>query len=60
MIVESKVVVEVKTARAIDPTQCAQLRNYLRASSLEVGLLLNFGPSAEFKRMLSTRRATGG
>jgi GxxExxY protein len=57
LIVESKVVVEVKSGRVIDPPQCAQLRNYLRASNLEVGLLLNFGQSAEFKRMISTRKA---
>jgi GxxExxY protein len=56
-IVESKVVVEVKTGLAIDPAHCAQPRNYLRASDLEVGLLLNFGHSAEFKRMISTRRS---
>lgn len=56
MIVESRVAVEVKTGRAIDPAHCAQLRNYLRASGQEVGLLLNFGHTAEFKRMISTRR----
>ena len=54
MIVEGKIVVEVKTGRLIDPAHVAQLRNYLRASKLQVGLLLNFGPSAELKRLIAT------
>ena len=54
MIVERKIVVEVKTGRLIDPAHVAQVRNYLRASELQVGLLLNFGPSAEFKRLVAT------
>ena len=54
LIVDRKVVVEVKTGRLIDPTHIAQVRNYLRVSKLQVGLLLNFGPSAEFKRLIAT------
>lgn len=57
LVVESKVVVEVKAGRAIDPFHTAQLLNYLRASRLEVGLLLNFGPSAQFKRVISSARS---
>lgn len=59
LVVESKVVVEVKAARWIDPAHCAQLLNYLRTSSLEVGLLLNFGKSAQFKRIVSTVKRRG-
>lgn len=59
LVVESKVVVEVKAGRAIDPFHTAQLLNYLRASRLEVGLLLNFGPSARFKRVVSSARSPG-
>jgi GxxExxY protein len=44
LVVEGKVVVEVKAGRTIDPAHESQLLNYLRASGLEVGLLLNFGP----------------
>ena len=55
LIVDDKVIVEVKCARALDPTHSAQLLNYLRASGLEVGLVLNFGHSAEIKRVVSTR-----
>ena len=54
IVVERKVVVEVKTGRLIDPAHIAQVRNYLRVSKLTVGLLLNFGPSAEFKRLIAT------
>ena len=55
LIVESKVVVETKAARSLDPVHRAQLLNYLRASGLEVGLLLNFGPTAQFKRVILGR-----
>ena len=54
IIVERKVVVEEKTGRLIDPVHIAQVRNYLRVSKLKVGLLLNFGPSADFKRLVAT------
>ena len=62
IIVESKIVVEVKTGKAISPIHEEQLRNYLRASSLPVGLLMNFGPKAQVKRMIwtpSTQRKIG-
>jgi GxxExxY protein len=55
LVVDQTVVVEVKTARAIDPAHRAQLINYLKASPFELGLLLNFGPSAQFKRIVSTK-----
>jgi GxxExxY protein len=51
VLVES-VVLELKSARALDGSHYAQLLNYLRATPIEVGLLLNFGPRAEFKRLL--------
>ncbi len=50
--VENLVSLEIKAARAIDPAHEAQLLNYLRATEIEVGLLLNFGPKPEFKRMV--------
>jgi GxxExxY protein len=51
LVIEDRVVVEVKAARTIDPVHEAQLINYLRASGFEVGLLLNFGPKATFRRL---------
>ena len=50
VLVERKVAVELKAVRVIDPSHEAQLLNYLRATNLEVGLLLNFGPKAELRR----------
>ncbi|HEY2413253.1 MAG TPA: GxxExxY protein [Pirellulaceae bacterium] len=50
--VENFVILELKAGRAIDPAHEAQLLNYLRATEVEVGLLLNFGPKPEFKRMV--------
>ena len=55
MVVESRIVVEIKAGRCIIPQHPAQLLNYLRASRLKVGLLLNFGDTAEFKRVVWTR-----
>jgi GxxExxY protein len=52
MIVESRVLLELKSMRAPDPRFEAQLLNYLRATRLEVGLLLYFNPKASFKRLV--------
>lgn len=52
MLVENCVLLELKTARALDSAHEAQLLNYLRATDIEVGLLLNFGLKPEFKRMI--------
>ena len=51
-MVENAVIVELKTATAISPAHEAQLINYLRATEFEVGLLLNFGQTAEYKRKI--------
>jgi len=50
MIVESVVLLEFKAGDRLDPNAEPQLLNYLRATSLEVGLILHFGPKASFKR----------
>lgn len=47
-------IVEVKACDAIHPAHQAQLLNYLKATRFEVGLLLNFGSSPEFRRKLFT------
>jgi GxxExxY protein len=54
LVVERVVLVEVKSAHRLESWHDAQLMNYLRASELEVGLLLNFGPKAEVKRRVYT------
>lgn len=43
IIVENKVIIELKAEAAICPQHEAQLVNYLKATDIEVGLLLNFG-----------------
>lgn len=50
MMINSCVIVEVKAAEAICEEHEAQLTNYLRATDIEVGLLLNFGRKAGVKR----------
>ena len=52
LLVEKCVLLELKAARALDSSHQAQLLNYLRATGIEVGLLLNFGPKPEFKRLV--------
>jgi GxxExxY protein len=50
LAVENAVIVELKAAQGIAPEHEAQLINYLKATDLEVGLLLNFGPRPEVRR----------
>jgi GxxExxY protein len=50
-VVEDKVVVEIKSTFELHKRAGRQLRNYLRATDLEVGLLLHFGPEAKFYRL---------
>ena len=52
MLVESCVLLELKAVRRLDSSHEAQLLNYLRATDIEVGLLLNFGLKPEFKRLI--------
>jgi GxxExxY protein len=51
LFVEGKVLVELKAVKAIAPEHQAQIINYLNATGIEVGLLINFGnPKLEYKR----------
>ena|SRR5688572_8285755 len=52
MLVEEVILLELKVARCLDRSHYAQLLNYLRATDIEVGLLLNFGLKPEFKRLI--------
>ncbi|MBK5272525.1 MAG: GxxExxY protein [Bacteroidia bacterium] len=54
IIIESLVIIEVKTAEHIAKEHEFQLINYLKATELEVGLLLNFGEKPEFRRKIFT------
>jgi len=50
ILVDDKVIVEIKAAKNLVVENEAQLLNYLKATNIEVGLLLNFGPKPEVKR----------
>jgi GxxExxY protein len=50
MLVDGKVIVEIKAGHSLAPEHEAQLLNYLKATDAEVGLLLNFGPKPQVKR----------
>jgi len=55
VLVEQKIAVEVKATELLSRTASRQLLNYLRASHLDVGLLLHFGPEPRFHRVASPR-----
>jgi GxxExxY protein len=50
MLVDGKVIVEIKAGKYLAPEHEAQLLNYLKATEAEVGLLVNFGPKPQVKR----------
>lgn len=51
IIVEESVLVELKAVKALAPEHLAQVMNYLKATGIEVGLLINFGsPKLEYRR----------
>jgi GxxExxY protein len=60
MIVERKIVVETKALRTLPEDVEDQVFNYLRATTLEVGLLLNYGPRPKVKRYLCTNDRKAG
>ncbi len=52
LIVKDVVLLELKAARTLESAHEAQLLHYLRATEIEVGLLLNFGLRPQFRRHL--------
>ena len=52
ILVDNKVIVEIKASRRLVNENEAQLLNYLKATEIEVGLLLNFGAKPEVKRKI--------
>ncbi len=54
IIVEDKVILELKAAEGIVEEHECQLINYLKATDMEIGLLLNFGKKPEIRRKIFT------
>jgi GxxExxY protein len=52
MIVDEKLIVEAKSTELLHKSAGRQVYNYLRATNLEVGLLLHFGPEPNFMRLI--------
>jgi len=50
ILVDNKVIAEIKASKRLVEENEAQLLNYLKATDIEVGLLLNFGTEPEVKR----------
>ncbi len=50
IVVEERIIIELKAAESLCLEHEAQLLNYLKATSMEVGLLFNFGLKPEFRR----------
>jgi len=50
LLVGGRVIVELKAARELTKAHEVQLVNYLVATGVDTGLLINFGPSVEVKR----------
>ncbi|HBI00754.1 MAG TPA: GxxExxY protein, partial [Flavobacterium sp.] len=54
LLIEDKVIVELKATEFLMDIHTAQIINYLKATPIEVGMLLNFGEEPEFKRVIYT------
>ena len=52
LLIDDLIIVELKAAEGICENHEAQLINYLKATMIEIGLLLNFGKKPEFKRKI--------
>jgi GxxExxY protein len=56
IIIENKIIIEIKAAETLCEAHECQLINYLKATELEVGLLLNFGKEPQFKRKIFQKK----
>ena len=57
LIVENKVIIELKAAETLIEEHELQLINYLKATDIEVGLLLNFGKNPEIRRKIFSNKS---
>lgn len=56
MVVDNALIIEIKSGERLPPTARQQLFSYLRATDLEVGLLLHFGREPKFSRVICENR----
>lgn len=56
LVVENRVILEIKAAEAMHDAFVAQLQNYLRATTCEIGFVFNFGKKPEFERRFFSNR----
>tara|TARA_R110002050_G_scaffold104106_1_gene213463 strand:- start:1099 stop:1479 length:381 start_codon:yes stop_codon:yes gene_type:complete len=54
IILESRIVLELKTSSKLQAAHEFQVLNYLKATELEIGMLFNFGVKPDFKRLIFT------
>src|SRR5947209_4623737 len=59
LLVNDLVLLELKTAERIIPAYESQLVNYLRSTILEIGLILNFGPKPQIRRLIFENTRNG-
>ena len=59
LVINDVVLLELKAAEKLVEQHAAQLLNYLKATNIEVGLVLNFGPTAEFRRKVYDNERKG-
>lgn len=52
IIIDNKVILELKAVELLTKIHEVQLVNYLKATKFEIGLLINFGPKIEIKRKI--------
>ena len=52
MVIDGKLVVEVKSTEYLHLGSRRQLLSYLKGTNLEIGLLLHFGPEPKFHRLI--------
>ena len=60
LVVDNVVVVELKSTEVLHPSDRRQLLNCLKATPLEVGLLVHFGPSPKFYRLVASKEFRRG
>ena len=60
MVVDNKVIAEIKATEKLPPISQRQLVNYLTATTFQVGLLLHFGPEPKFRRYVDSKQVIRG